>query len=240
MNTIITIARKEFQLALRSVTTYIVFVLFLVATGLYFSSTVFKVGLAELRGVFGIMHVIMLFYIPAITMGLISRERSNGTLELLSTLPIRLGGIVWGKFLGAVMLLKTVLFFTLVYLGLISWFGYGIDYGAVFCGYFGLILAGSAYISIGIFASSISANQVLSFIIALAISSAFYLIRFIADFMPFRLIRFVEYFGFDYHLQNFLRGVIDSRDILFFAAVMVIFNLLAELNLQSHNMMQER
>ncbi|MDZ4181537.1 MAG: ABC transporter permease subunit, partial [Candidatus Cloacimonadaceae bacterium] len=184
MNTIITIARKEYQLALRSVTTYIVFVLFLVATGFYFSSTAFKVGLAELRGAFGIMHTIMLFYIPAITMGSISRERGSGTLELLSTLPIRLGGIVWGKFFGAVMLLKTVLLFTLVYLGLISWFGYGIDYGAVLSGYLGLILAGSAYIAIGIFASSLSANQVLSFIIALAISGVFYLIRFVADFMP--------------------------------------------------------
>ena len=168
MNTIWTIAKKEYQLAMRSIATYIVLILFLVVTGLFFSTTLFKIGLAELRPLFEIIHVILLFYIPAITMGSIARERQNGTLELLSTLPISLASIVWGKILAALMQLKTLILFTLVFLGIIMIFGEGIDYGSILCGYLGLILAGTAYISIGVFASSLPSNQILAFVRALS------------------------------------------------------------------------
>ncbi len=234
------IARKEYQLALRSLGTYIIFVIFLLFTGFMFANTALKIRLAELRGSFELMHILLLFYIPAITMGSIAKERNSGTLELLSTLPIRLGSIVWGKFLAAMLLLLTVLLSTLVYLALIAIYGIGVDYGAVATGYLGLLCAGAAYIAIGLFASSLSGNQVLAFILALAISAVFYLLRYVGDFIPVRVFASVEYFSFDYHLRNFLKGVIDTRDLLFFAVITYIFALLAELRLQAQNLMQER
>ncbi|MDZ4120949.1 MAG: ABC transporter permease, partial [Candidatus Cloacimonadaceae bacterium] len=105
MKAIIRIARKETRTALHSVPTYIIFVIFLIVAGLYFSSTVFKIGKAELRGLFGIMHTLFLFYIPALTMGTIAKEKTGGTLELLSTMPLRLADVIWGKFLSIVFLI---------------------------------------------------------------------------------------------------------------------------------------
>jgi len=240
MNPALTIAKKEYDLSLRNVTTYIIFVIYLVATGLYFAQTVFKVGLAEMRGVFTIMHLLFLFYIPAITMGSVSRETSSGTFELLSTLPIRTGHIIWGKFLAAFMLLATALMFTLVYVMLLAVYGTGIDYGAIFTGYLGLLFAGAAYIGIGIFASTLSPNQVLSFIVALAISALFYITRYVSMALSDSAAGVIDIFSFDHHLQNFMRGVLDTREILFFVAVLYVFTFLARLRLQSRNMMQER
>ena len=240
MKAIWIIAKKEYQLAMRSVATYIVFSLFLVITGISFSTLVFKIGLAELRTLFEIMHLIFVFYIPAITMGTIAKERQSGTLELLSTLPIKLSSIVWGKMLACLMQLKTLIAVTLVFLGIIVIFGEGIDYGAVLCGYLGLILAGTAYISVGVFASSIPSNQILAFVLSLIVSAAFYVLKYLLPLIPLNLVAPIQYFSFSSHLTSFLKGVIDSRDILFFLAVTFIFGLLAEFNLQSRNMMQER
>ncbi|HQO47459.1 MAG TPA: ABC transporter permease [Candidatus Cloacimonas sp.] len=240
MKTVFTIAKKEYELALRSISTYIVYILFLVIIGLIFSNMVFKIARAELRFLFDIMHIIFLFYIPAITMGSIAKERQTGTFELLSTLPIKLSSIVWGKILSALLQIITIIILSLVFFGIIIVFGEGIDYGAIICGYIGLILAGLAYASIGVFASSFPSNQILAFVLALLISAIFYLVKFILPLLPFSLVPIVQYFSFDYHLSSFLKGVIDTRDILFFLALTVIFALLAQFNLQSKNLMQER
>ncbi|HNZ89503.1 MAG TPA: ABC transporter permease, partial [Candidatus Cloacimonas acidaminovorans] len=194
----------------------------------------------ELRFLFEIIHIVFLFYIPAITMGSIAKERQTGTLELLSTLPIKLSSIVWGKILSALFQIITIIILSLVFFGIIVIFGEGIDYGAIICGYIGLILAGLAYASIGVFASSFPSNQILAFVLALLISAVFYLLKFLLPLLPFGLVPIVQYFSFDYHLSSFLKGVIDTRDILFFLAVTVIFALLAQFNLQSKNLMQEK
>ena len=138
MRAIWTIAKKEYELALRSITSYIVYVLFLVITGVFFSTTIFKVALAEMRGLYGFMHLLFIFFVPAITMGSIAKERSSGTLELLSTMPIRLGHIVWGKIFAAVMQVKTLIAFSVVYFVIIAVLGEGIDIGAAIIGFIGL------------------------------------------------------------------------------------------------------
>ena len=240
MKTVFTIAKKEYELALHSISTYIVYILFLVIIGIIFSNMVFKIARAELRFLFEVIHIIFLFYIPAITMGSIAKERQTGTLELLSTLPIKLSSIVWGKILSALFQIITIIILSLVFFGIIVIFGEGIDYGAIICGYIGLILAGLAYASIGVFASSFPSNQILAFVLALLISAVFYLLKFLLPLLPFGLVPIVQYFSFDYHLSSFLKGVIDTRDILFFLAVTVIFALLAQFNLQSKNLMQEK
>lgn len=240
MNTILIIAKKEFLAAIRSVTTYIIFSLFLIVSGFFFSNTLFKLSQANLRMGFEIMHALFLFYIPAITMSSIAGETSRGTFELLATLPIKLSGIIWGKFMAALAQLKFVIFFSLIYLLIIMILGTGIDYGAVIGGYLGLIFAGSAYIAIGIFASSLASNQVLSFILAAFISSIFFILKYIVGIIPSAVSGALEYFSFDYHLQSFFKGVIDLRDILFFVAVIFIFMILAEFKLRTRNLMQER
>ncbi|CAO80507.1 ABC transporter permease subunit [Candidatus Cloacimonas acidaminovorans] len=240
MKTVFTIAKKEYELALHSISTYIVYILFLVIIGIIFSNMAFKIARAELRFLFEVIHIIFLFYIPAITMGSIAKERQTGTLELLSTLPIKLSSIVWGKILSALFQIITIIILSLVFFGIIVIFGEGIDYGAIICGYIGLILAGLAYASIGVFASSFPSNQILAFVLALLFSAVFYLLKFLLPLLPFGLVPIVQYFSFDYHLNSFLKGLIDSRDILFFLAVTVIFALLAQFNLQSKNLMQEK
>ncbi len=240
MNPALTIAKKEYSLALRSLGTYIIFGVFLLAAGIWFALTAFKLGVADMRDTFGRMHSFFLFFIPAITMGSIAKERAQGTLELISTLPLKLGHIVWGKWLAAWLQLATVLVFSLVFPVLIGIFGIGVDYGAIATGYLGLLLAGGLFIAIGIFASSLSSNQLLSFILALAISGFFYLLGRLGELIPLRLFAAIEYLGFDYHLDSFLKGVIDTRDLFWFAALTYIFVLLAQLRLQSANLRQEK
>lgn len=240
MNAILTIAKKEYQLALRSVTSYIVFVLFLVISGAAFATTLFKIDLAELRGIYSIIHLLFIFFIPAITMGSIAKERSSGTIELLSTLPIRLSQVVWGKILSAFLQVLTLLAFCLIYFGIVVVLGENIDYGAIVLGFSGLVFAALAYISIGVFASSLPSNQVLAFVLALVISGFFYAMRYLLVLMPLSVVRYLQFFSFEYHLASFSKGVLDIRDLLFFVAVTLIFAFLAEFNLQSKNMMQER
>jgi ABC-2 type transport system permease protein len=240
MNPALTIAKKEYSLALRSLGTYIIFGVFLLAAGSWFALTALKLSVADMRDTLARMHSFFLFFIPAITMGSIAKERSGGTLELISTLPIKLGHIVWGKFLAAWWQLATVLAFSLVFPALIAIFGVGVDGGAIFTGYLGLLCAGAAFIAIGIFASSITDNQVLAFIIALAISGALFLLGRLGDLIPLRLFAALEFFGFDHHLNSFIKGVIDTRDLIWFAAVTFIFILLAQFRLQGANLMQER
>ncbi|MCB5224703.1 MAG: ABC transporter permease [Candidatus Cloacimonadaceae bacterium] len=240
MNPALTIAKKEYSLSLRSFGTYIIFGVFLLASGIWFALTALKLQVADLRDIFSKMHSFFLFFIPALTMGSIARERASGTLELISTLPIKLSHIVWGKFLSVWLQVATVLAFTLVFPILVVIFGVGMDLGAVFTGYLGLLCAAAAFAGIGIFASSLTDNQVIGFVIALAISGLMFLLGRLGDLIPLRLFAAIEYLGFDYHLNSFMKGVIDTRDLLWFAVVTFIFVLLAQLRLQSENLRQER
>lgn len=234
------IASKEFQLALRSLSSYIVYLSFVVVMGFFFGTTIFKVGLAEMRGVFGFMHVLFIFFVPAITMGSIAKEKQSGTFEFLSTLPLRLSSIVWGKVLSAFLQILLLISFSLVYLLIISIVGEGLDWGAVFTGYLGILLVAFTHIAIGIFASSMAANQVMAFVIAFAISAAFYVIRFLLMLLPLKLVHVLQYFSFEHRLANCMKGVLDMRDLLFFLGLALIFIFLAEFNLQTKNMKQER
>lgn len=234
------IARKEFQLALRSISSYIVYLSFLIIMGSFFGTTIFKIGLAEMRGIFGFIHILLIFFVPAITMGSIAKEKQSGTFELISTLPLRLSSIVWGKALSAFLQILLLISFSLVYLAIISIFGEGLDWGAVLTGYLGILLVAFTHIAIGIFASSLPSNQVMAFIIAFAISAAFYVLRFLLVLLPLPVVRVLQYFSFEHRLANCMKGVLDLRDLLFFLGLALLFIFLAEFNLQAKNMKQER
>jgi ABC-2 type transport system permease protein len=240
MRDILIIAKKEMKTYLNSVSTYIVFVVFLLISGWFFSTLMFKAGKAELRQLFTILHMAYLFFIPALTMGMVAKEKASKTIELLATLPIKLKAIVWGKFLGAFGLLVIVLLFTLVHLVTIMIIGQNLDYGSILCGYLGLLLIGAAYCAIGIFASTLQGNQILAFIIGFVISLFFFVLQYIIVLIPTSIAGFVQTISFDYHLQNFLKGVIDSRDVVYLGSIIVGFMLLAEFILKLNNRMQER
>ncbi len=240
MRNILIIARKEMKSYLNSVSTYIVFVIFLLISGWFFSTLMFKAGKAELRQLFTILHVVYLFFIPALTMGMIAKEKANKTIELLATLPIKLKAIVWGKFIASVGLVAMILLFTLVHLLTIAIIGENVDYGAILCGYLGLLIVGAAYCAIGIFASTLQSNQIMAFIIGFAISLFFFVLQYIIVLIPNSIADVFQYLGFDYHLQNFLKGVIDTRDLIYLGSIIAGFMLLAEFILKLNNRMQER
>ncbi len=240
MRDIFIIAKKEMRTYLNSVSTYIVFVVFLLISGWFFSTLMFKAGKAELRQLFTILHMVYLFFIPALTMGMVAKEKASKTIELLATLPIKLRAIVWGKFAAAVGLLVMILLFTLVHLLTVMVIGENIDFGSILCGYLGLTLIGAAYCAIGIFASTLQGNQILAFIIGFVISLFFFVLQYIIVLIPTSLAGFFQILSFDYHLQNFLRGVIDTRDVIYLGSIIVGFMLLAEFILKLNNRMQER
>jgi len=173
-------------------------------------------------------------------MGSLAREKSTGTFEILSVAPIRLSSIVWAKFLAVWSLVFMALLFTFINIFILMLFGTGIDYGAILCGYLGLFLVGGVYTAIGIFASSIQTNQILAFIIALLLGAVLYLVQYILPLIPQSVKGIFQFISMDFHYQSFLKGVIDTRDLVFMFSLIVGFIILAELNLKSHNTMVER
>ena len=145
MQNTITIFKRELKSFFDSPMAYVFLIVFALLNGWFFTTTFFLYGQSDLRTLFNIVPLVYLFFIPGVTMGLISREKGLGTIEIISTLPIEDRDIVLGKYLSAVALIGIALLSTLLHFITLSTFGNSIDYGAVFTGYLGLILVGSVY-----------------------------------------------------------------------------------------------
>ncbi len=224
MRNIFTIFKKEVRSYFNSPAAYIVVTFFLLFTGYFFGTNLFLMNQANLRTAFGIIPLVFIFFMPAITMRLIAEEKKAGTIELLVTYPIKDSEIIVGKFLSALMLLAVALVFTWFYVISVSLLG-NLDGGQVIGGYFGLLLMGAAYLSIGIFASALTENQIVAFIVALVIIFVFFLLDKILFFIPAPLVSIFQYLSIDYHFENISRGVIDTRDLLYYLSV-IFFSLL--------------
>ncbi len=224
--------RRELSAYFFSPMAYIVISVFLLLTGWFFTSELFLTDDSSLRSVFGVIPFIFIFFIPAITMRLLSEEKKSGTIELLVTMPISDLEIVLGKYFAGLGLLVAALFFTIPFAFTIILLG-DPDIGMLVCGYIGLILMGAAYISIGVFASTISKSQVISFIIAFMIIFALWLIDKFLMIMPSYMVPFLQFLSIDYHYANISRGVIDSRDILYYLSLVVFMISLSKLALES-------
>ena len=166
---------KEIKSYFNSPMAYIFLVIFAIINGYFFTQTFFLFNQSDMRSLFNIIPLVYLFFIPAITMSLIAREKNLGTMEIISTLPLKDMDFVIGKFLAAFSLVVTGLFVTSIHLLTLTQVGTNVDYGAVFTGYLGLALAGAVYSSVGTFASSITDNQVVAFIIGIFIVLVFFL-----------------------------------------------------------------
>ncbi len=222
MNPILTIAAKEFKDYFISPIAYIVTSLFLIVTGWFFFSTFFIYGRADLRDFFSLLPIVFSFFIPAITMRLFSEEKNVGSYETLLTMPVSFHHIAIGKLLAATLFTGSMLIPTLSYPIFISFLGQ-LDPGPVIGGYVGAILLAGAYCAMGIFASSLTRNQIIAFIIGCAFCFTLTVLDKMLFFMPSKIIAVVEYIGASSHFTNISKGIIDTRDIFYFISVIFLF-----------------
>lgn len=214
----LTIARRELRSYFNSPVAYIVVTVFLVIAGFLFFTQALLDGQATIRPLFDITPLLFVFIAPAITMRLLAEERRSGTFQLLITLPLRDRDVVLGKFLGALGLLATAVALTLVYPLTLSRLG-DLDQGAVVGGYLGLVLMGGSYLALGLMASAWTRNQIVAFIVAFAISFALFMMGRMSAHVPPALAPVVEYLSLSSHFENIARGVIDTRDLLYYASM---------------------
>ncbi len=227
------ILKKEIQSFFSSATGYLVVGIFLVVCGLFlfvFSGpyNILDNGFADIGPFFELAPWILIFLIPAITMKSFSEEYRQGTMELLLTRPVGLWNLVWGKFLGAFFLSVLAIIPTIIYVFTISELGDpagNFDVGATLGSYFGLFLLAFTYTAIGIFASALSPNQITAFIVAVFLCFVlFFAFEGLAGYQVFGESAYgIEYLGINYHYKSMSRGVIDTRDIIYFLSLITLF-----------------
>jgi len=215
------IFRKEISAYFVSPIAYIVISIFLVVTGWFFFSAFFLFGQASLRGFFALLPITLSFVIPAVTMRLFSEELNVGSYELLLTMPVTFQDVILGKFLAGVVFVAVMLFTTIAYPIVVSMVGQ-LDWGPVVGGYVGALLLGAAFSAVGLFASSLTRNQIIAFIVGVAICFSLTLIDKMLFFLPATLLGVLEYLGADFHFRNISKGIIDSRDVLYFLSVIFV------------------
>jgi ABC-2 type transport system permease protein len=232
MSPALVISRREIRTYFNSPVAYIVVTVMTGIAGYLFFSQLFLQKQAELRELFQFMPFIFMFVVPAITMRLLADEKASGTLELLSTMPVRDWEVVVGKFLAALALLATAIGLTIVFAITVRFLG-PIDRGPVIGGYIGLILMGAAYVSIGVMCSAFTRNSIVAFISSFGICFALYLFGRLVQIVPETLQPVVAFLSIDGHFENIGRGVIDSRDVIYYLSVIGTCLLLATTSLES-------
>ena len=230
MNETWTLTQRELRAYFDGPAAYVVLSVFLAITGWFFANPLFLANEASLRNMFSIASFVFLFFIPALTMSTFAEERRAGTLELLLTFPIRDWQVILGKLLSVALLLVVAISLTLVYVISLMFLG-DLDLGATVGGYLGLFLLGISYGAIGICASSLTRNQIVAFILGFGTIFAFWLFDKVVDFVPNWLGFFLQYLSTDYHFTNLMRGVIDSRDVLFYLSLTAAAFLITMYNL---------
>ncbi|KAB1158048.1 gliding motility-associated ABC transporter permease subunit GldF [Flavobacterium luteum] len=210
---------------------YLVIAIFLLLNGLFLwifegDYNILNSGFADLSPFFTLSPWILIFLIPAVTMRSFSDEKKQGTLELLLTKPLSIWEIVNGKFLGALLLIVIAIIPTFIYVYVISSLGIpegNIDLGSTMGSYFGLLFLISAYSAIGIFTSTLSENQIVAFILAVFLCFIFYFaFDGLAVYLP-SMENFISALGMNNHFKSMSRGVLDTRDILYFVSLTILF-----------------
>jgi ABC-2 type transport system permease protein len=215
------IMKKELRSYFVSPIAYIVITLFLAITGALFFPTFFLYNQAEMRMFFEILPLLFAFFVPAVTMKLFAEERNLGSFEALLTMPLKLGDIVAGKILASTVFVAIMLLPTLIYPISILFVG-SLDFGPVVGGYFGAILLGATFSAVGVFASSLTRNQIVSFIVAFSLCMFLTLVDKFLVLFPSAVVSIFQNLGADYHFKSVARGVIDSRDLIYFASVIAL------------------
>ncbi len=234
---------KEIRSFLNSVTGYLVIVVYLVINGVFLwlipgNFNLLEGGYASIDNLFLISPWVFMFLIPAITMRMFADEKRAGTMELLLTKPLSDMSIVWSKFSAGFILVLFSLLPTLIYYFSIYQLGNpvgNIDVGGTFGSYIGLLFLGSSYVAIGVFSSSLTDNQIIAFLIGMFLCFVFYFgfnqLAAVGFFRNMELL--IISLGISEHYTSMSRGVIDSRDVLYFISLITIFALATRLVIQS-------
>jgi len=206
-----------------SLVAYILLIAFLGFTGFFTwlsgNGDVFFRKQADLKVFFSIANLTLFFFIPAITMRLLAEEKKSGTIELLLTKNVTNREMVLGKFLSAFLMVSIALLFTLPYYITVSQLG-NFDHGATLCGYLGLLLVSGAYIGVGLFASSITNNQIVAFLLALLLGVMFqFLFGIMASSSSGWIADVFNTLSLSNHFDSISRGVIDTKDIVYFLSI---------------------
>ncbi|WP_040249479.1 gliding motility-associated ABC transporter permease subunit GldF [Psychroserpens mesophilus] len=240
----IAILKKEINSFFASPIGYLVIAVFLSINGLFLwlfkgEFNILDNGFADLSSFFLLAPWILIFLVPAVTMRSFADEKKQGTLELLLTKPISHLHIVFGKYLGAFILILMALIPTLLYVYTISKLGNpegNLDIGSVMGSYFGLLFLVAAYTAIGVFASSLTDNQIVAFITAVFISFFFYFgFEGLSNYNLFGDAFFIEKLGMESHFKSMSRGILDTRDIIYFLSVTALFLTFTTLNIKRAN-----
>ena len=243
--------KKEMQLFFGSPVAYVVFTFFLLISGWFFSQiflyysdismrSFMQPGMAQslnitesvMRPLFTNMSVVLLFFMPMLTMRLFAEEKKSGTMELLLTYPVRDGEVLAGKFLAAGALYVILLGLTLVYPGLIAYFT-RVEWGPILTGYLGLVLMGGAFLAVGLLVSSLTENQIVAGFGTFGVLLLFWVIGWGAEFAGGTLRTVLQYLSVTEHTDGFSRGLIDTKDLVYYGSAIVLALFLSLRSLES-------
>jgi ABC-2 type transport system permease protein len=224
MSNILAVFKKEFRGYFSSPIAYIYLIVYLILTGFLFFRVFFLNGQASLRLFFDILPWVFLFFVPAVAMRMWAEEKRTGTIEMLMTLPIRDRDAVLGKYLAAFAFLGLSLVLTFPLPVIAASLG-RLDPGPLWGGYIGAVLMGAAYLAIGVFISSITRNQIVAYIVAVTVIFVLFILStdVILFAAPSSLVPLLEYLGLSTHFDSIGRGVVDTRDLIYYLSLIGFF-----------------
>ncbi len=239
MNPTLTIARREFKAYFDSPLAYVVICLSLLLLGVgvfIWPRPFWQIDRATLSSMFEVIPIgLVVLIVPVVTMRLVAEEKRSGTLEMLITLPVKDSDVILGKFLGAFGLVMVLILSTLIYPILMFkvWHLGALDGGPVVSGYFGLMLFAAAAVALGLLVSSATESQVIAFFITFIILGLLYIVGEAAQFVPNVMGNVFRELSFREHYNSFERGLIDTKDVVFFMSFATLALLLAFRSLES-------
>ena len=202
---------------------YIFISVFALINAWFFAMPLFVRNIASLNSFFSTSQLLFIIFIPIITMNLISKEKQAGTIETMYTLPLKMHDFVIGKYLASFLIVMISLLPSVVHLFTIVLLGINVDYGIIFCGYLSLILTAGVYCGIGVFAGSITTNQIVSFVFSFLIIMVFFLMENMLMFFPMQFTPFLQYLSITWQNSNLIKGVIDTRVMVYFFSLIFVF-----------------
>ena len=232
MRNTLTITAREFKSYLASPMAYIIIGVFLALSGFFFGNSSAAYTETSIRGFLEMSSLLLLLLIAVLTMRLLAEEKKLGTIELLLTAPVRDSEIILGKFFGSLGIIMVMLVLTFYYPILLLVFG-NPDIGPMASGYLGLFLLSCASLAIGIFASSLTSNQIVAAVVTGGILFGLWFLGYAADFLPRAMGDFIGYFSLSSYFPDFMTGIIDTRGIVYYLSVTALFLFLAIRSLEN-------
>ena len=202
---------------------YIFIIIFVMINAWFFAMPLFAYNIASLSTFFYTTQLLLIVFIPVVTMNLISREKNNGTIETIYTLPIKVKDFIIGKYIASLCIVMIALLPSIIHFFTICLIGINVDFGIIFCGFLSLLLTSAVYCGIGVFSGCISSNQIISFILSFFIIIILYLLENVLMYLPVRLTSFLQFISITWQNANLLKGVIDTRVLIYFFSLIFVF-----------------